>query len=424
MENITGVNPSKYIISDEQKPGTSGIKDNRRKNKKRKIATSDLSQKYNVPITQYYESISSDSDDEDEIEEVEVTDSNIPEETIKTSKPPPIVLYSFLNEHSRSINNIKKELTANITIKNLGNRLLLHTENKHDYNKIKEIISKANMEFHTYTPKEEQEIKLVIKNLPPNITCDEIKEDLIQKNVPVIKIVQMTKKVNENHSTPLPLYVVIISNKMKVKDIIEIKHVCHCIIQWERYKNKNRVVQCYKCQSFDHIARNCYKNPKCSICAGPHETNSCDNKDNLKCTNCQNPHAANDKQCPTYIKRLTRKVIKEQKAKDKTEEKKQRKNEFVYEQKEFPQMRNREQDIQVNNENRQPTSPTTRPQTTKGPGQESISDMFKSIKSLFESFNISRIIQKIKATVTLMQLAPDNMTKISVLFDALIDFFD
>ena len=64
------------------------------------------------------------------------------------------------------------------------------------------------------------------------------------------------------------------------------------------------MTQCYKCQGFIHIAKDCKKAQKCVRCAGSHKSSECPDKDKnslkLKCSNCDGEHVASSKECPKF----------------------------------------------------------------------------------------------------------------------------
>ena len=56
-------------------------------------------------------------------------------------------------------------------------------------------------------------------------------------------------------------------------------------------------MQCYNCQGFHHLAKNCFSKAKCVICAGPHPSRECTNKSQVKCSNCGGSHTASYAGC-------------------------------------------------------------------------------------------------------------------------------
>ena len=64
------------------------------------------------------------------------------------------------------------------------------------------------------------------------------------------------------------------------------------------------VTQCYKCQGFNHVAKDCKNVQKCVRCAGGHKCTECPDKDKeslkLKCSNCDGDHIASFRKCPKF----------------------------------------------------------------------------------------------------------------------------
>lgn len=88
--------------------------------------------------------------------------------------------------------------------------------------------------------------------------------------------------------------------------------VCYTKVKWARYLNKRKVVQCRRCQAFNHASNNCNRDPRCVKCGGEHITGDCDKApkgtriENPKCANCGGSHLANSQECEVY-KKNTRK---------------------------------------------------------------------------------------------------------------------
>ena len=72
-----------------------------------------------------------------------------------------------------------------------------------------------------------------------------------------------------------------------------------CVIEKQR---RTRVIRCYKCQRFGHLAKFCTNHIRCEFCAGSHE---CDKKcfGEAFCANCSGNHPSYSTSCPSYISR-------------------------------------------------------------------------------------------------------------------------
>lgn len=71
-----------------------------------------------------------------------------------------------------------------------------------------------------------------------------------------------------------------------------------------------KIVRCFKCARYGHLAGKCENNETCFNCAGPHKTSECRSK-HLKCINCVETnnklkksfrvnHAVTDSECACY----------------------------------------------------------------------------------------------------------------------------
>ena len=72
-----------------------------------------------------------------------------------------------------------------------------------------------------------------------------------------------------------------------------------CVIERQ---SSTRVVRCYRCQSFGHLAKVCNTHRRCELCAGLHEFDEqCCGE--VRCANCGGNHPASSAKCPAYISR-------------------------------------------------------------------------------------------------------------------------
>ena len=66
--------------------------------------------------------------------------------------------------------------------------------------------------------------------------------------------------------------------------------MCFVKIRWEKNNNTKNVTQCYKCQSFGHIAKNCFREVVCPKCSKNHNVGECQaSSDNYLCKNYKRP---------------------------------------------------------------------------------------------------------------------------------------
>ena len=83
-------------------------------------------------------------------------------------------------------------------------------------------------------------------------------------------------------------------------------------IRAQPYELGPRPKRCYRCQSFQHLAKDCKRDPKCSRCTEGHLTKQCprfkkewttgqSTPEVIKCANCGGSHKTNADFCPTYL---------------------------------------------------------------------------------------------------------------------------
>lgn len=278
-----------------------------------------------------------------------------------------------------------------------------------DYSELKKEITANGGEFHTYTPENEKQPRLVLKGLPPDVLTEDIKEDLVKENVQVVQVTQMTKKSGDD-VMKLPLFVVTFQNLEQLKIIEELKAVCNCIVRWERLMPRSNITQCFNCQSYHHLAKNCFRKPKCLKCAQEHNSRDCKKLEEMpnSCANCGKDHLANSENCETRIKQLAIQSRRQQRRR--------------VEAGSNHAFRARGQDF--------PHLPPTRPMenftanTESGATGNGIFGIFKEVKDIFKGINFTKIVNIFKTTVNNIRLAQDPIEKISCVIEAIVKYFD
>lgn len=296
---------------------------------------------------------------------------------VSSKKIPPIVVHSLIKNQLASLRSVAQSLTGELQIKAKGNKTIFLAQNMQDYITLKDKVEKAKLEFHTYSVKQHKIPRMVIKNLPPNLPLEDIKEDLKQKNINFGKITQMSKKV-EDKIINLPLFIVSFQEGVELKTVLTIKSICYYKITWEKYSNKRPITQCYKCQDYGHLATNCYRSPSCRFCGGKHESVNCDKKEApvRKCVNCNGDHSANSVDCPIYVKVLQSKMKKTRQAGPSSSHPGHSLSSPTH----FPPLRGS-----------QPSTATpVWPRPTQ-PDPSSLGSVFQNIKDLFQCFDFTKI---------------------------------
>lgn len=385
MSKIKGVDPSSIPSTSKKRKV---IEDSKPKAKK-----TNLRFQYNIPTKNLYDSL---SEEEDDTSEEEGTVAPSQHSRIKV---PAIVVYSYFDHHVRSISNLQKNLNEELDLKYKGRRIIILTKNLIDYNYVRKELEEAKIQFTTKTPSCDRELKLVIRNLPPNISTDEIMIDLKEKHLPVIKVTQITKKEDNKIIHAYPLFMVTFQKGTDYRTVFQHKKICYCLVQWEKIK-RSGVTQCYGCQSFGHIAQNCTRTVRCVICSEEHSTKNCPNREKPpKCTNCGGTHAASFSQCP---KRPTI-DINRQPPRPRVQRNPTLKN--------FPSFI--PSTSSVNTVPIWPSQPT--PQTENP--STGLTDLINIVKSFLQNFDLTRIINNIKVLMSRISVAPDGISKLMIIID-------
>jgi hypothetical protein len=193
------------------------------------------------------------------------------------SRIPPIVLYSYLNHHTTTLKTLKEKLTAPVQVKAKLNRLLLYTKTEGDYNILLQEIKKANLAYHTYPLPTEVQPRVALKGVPPTVEVEEIQQELELKNLKVEKIRQIvrTDKSTAQVQHKYLVFIVTFQTGTDLREVYKITNVCHCIVQWDKYKNPRPIQQCFKCQQFGHSSAYCGRPTRCVKCDKSHSTQDC-----------------------------------------------------------------------------------------------------------------------------------------------------
>lgn len=350
---------------------------------------------YNIPIRNKYDSL---SDEEMQTTDDE-NDNNVQPRRIKKIKIPPIIAYTYFDNHLKTISELEKNLNEEIELKFKGKRIIILTKNLIDYKYVKNQLDESNIQYTTKTPQSEREVKLVIRHLPPNISSTEVEEDLKSKKLPVLKVIQLSKKENDKIVHLYPLYMVTFEKGTDISTIMQNKKVCFCVIQWEKVRG-NGVTQCFRCQAYGHISQNCTRTPRCVKCGQTHDTRACSKSLEVTptCANCGDNHTANFRQCPKRPEaRVNRPTPYTRPPRLSNAS--------------FPPLNKSSTPERTN----PPTWPTIN--NTNTSSQSGLTEIMTFIKSIIQNFNLNGIIQNIKTLISRLYAAPDAASRLMIIID-------
>ncbi|GBP67923.1 Nucleic-acid-binding protein from transposon X-element [Eumeta japonica] len=235
-------------------------------------------------------------------------DVTAPHPAQRGPKPSPM----FVQNKDRWTELRKKCADKNIQFsqaRNSAQGLKLQAKTVADFRNLQNLLVSLKISFHTYSLKEEREIRVVLRGVPKELPVDEVKEDLIAQHLPV----QSVRRIQNRFRKPLDL--VLVSGTAEANDkatkaaFFKIRSVCSLSgVKAEQPRKRALPGQCHNCQSYGHSSRYCFHSARCVKCLGDHGTAQCTrNKDTdgpPACVLCkQKGHTANYLGCPRAPKR-------------------------------------------------------------------------------------------------------------------------
>jgi len=161
----------------------------------------------------------------------------------------------------------------------------------------------GNCEAHS--PKySSQETTAFLKNTSNSVTETTI-EEILSKHCKVKKVQRLFSRET---ARPLPVVKVVFSSNSDLEKATKLNLHIKSVNGKGVYIEKSRcfrIIRCYNCQEFGHIAKLCKKSEKCENCGSTeHRERNC--KENSKCANCEASHKASSPNCPRYISEVTK----------------------------------------------------------------------------------------------------------------------
>lgn len=225
---------------------------------------------------------------------------NVPEQPPKKIKPPPTVVHG----HFKKFQDLQQLLRENVkkpyTIRYTMDKTNLQFTTEEDRENFNRALIESKIEFHTYTPKDLKTYAYVIRGLDQEPEIEDLREELKKEEIE-------TQNIYKMKGTRRPTYLIITTKEWKIEELNTRKHIILYIkVTWSRHYNNKEMVQCHRCQQWGHATSNCNARHRCLKCAENHPTNQCPKKkeEEPKCVNCGGAHVANNRECPSYLRRL------------------------------------------------------------------------------------------------------------------------
>ena len=138
---------------------------------------------------------------------------------------------------------------------------------------------------------------VIVKQVPITLEEDYI-ADSIREFYPGAQVKRFVKAGNVKLRTVKIDFDVEGQSARFIKEGLRIENV---VYPAEMYRPRQRVIQCFHCYKFGHVAKFCHqKKPTCPLCAGNHYQDECDLTKQLCCNCGSTAHYATNKDCPKF----------------------------------------------------------------------------------------------------------------------------
>jgi hypothetical protein len=200
-----------------------------------------------------------------------------------------------INKYGIDKSNIHAVVTA-------SNNLMIYLDDINDLNKIMsdDVIFKEKKKLNM-NENEKDKLDIVIRGL----TLYKAREygDYLE-SIGISQLISLeSRKLSETtERNKIKIVAARLKNKVMidnlVRDGINLDYIHYKV---EKFKKPIHVMQCLKCNQFNHKASDCKNDECCKNCGGKHLSKVCTSNEKL-CVNCGGDHKATYKQCKEYVK--------------------------------------------------------------------------------------------------------------------------
>lgn len=216
----------------------------------------------------------------------------------KEKRPPPIYVTNVNNYQEFLKVLIPAAEGVEFKCKSSLDSVTVYTSTSDLYRKFVSLFKSLNATFHSFQLPEDKPFRVVLRGLHFSTPTDLIKEELTKLGFQVRNVVNIISRFKR----PLPLFYIDLDPRSPTDDIYKITRMLHTVVNVEDVRQHHKVVQCTRCQNFNHTKAYCNHPPKCVKCAGNHFSQDCkkSKESPATCALCQQPHTANYRGCNVF----------------------------------------------------------------------------------------------------------------------------
>ena len=237
---------------------------------------------------------------------------------------PPIILHNVnVNKLVDQLNSRTPKVVYKI-INSSRNKSKIYFEDLSAHLEMMELLRAQSIKSYSFTPPELRRVSVILRGLYHLTEVSEI-ETALKADLPntIEKVSKLVTQYSAKNDYDTGLFIVTLAQGKKINDVSRLRYILNQSITWESPKTKKREIQCFRCQSWGHSARNCNSIFKCVKCNLNHEPGKCTVKkgeSSPTCVNCnESGHAANYRGCPSYKTYLKNKKVLLDKVKNRRE---------------------------------------------------------------------------------------------------------